>query len=439
MSKRKAYDAHEDEQATKKIRLAGKVSSTSEELVSFSSLPLEIITECIKYFDLKFWLISLVLVCKRWKLAAQMSTEPKQLILTKTGDVSALCSALANYNVTTLVIATSIADVQTLSRIINAAPKLNTLVYNSSVADYHDWTQTINGRPCEISFNNITTLSIINLILLNLFPNVTRLKIDLRGEYDGFSKVYPMVRELELQAETSEVLERITEMFPGLKTIYLNNYYYFTTQEIDDVSEYLGIPIICCRNAEDYAKMSYIDCFNALGQTQLFYFINQNNVKKVEELLVTNATNQTYEQDLFKRDPQFKFPTRNAVFMTSVSQNLDRSLTDEMFNSLMKHQGVNYWTALAAFDGRTEELLPLAKDFLPPPKEALTTVLSILSRVSVSRFLKLVGEKVSREFATMRDNNGNTFLHLLPWTTLLEYSDCTTLLEYSDIQALNNK
>jgi hypothetical protein len=183
-----------------------------------------------------------------------------------------------------LVIATSIADVQTLSRIFNAAPKLNTLVYNSSAADYHDWTQTINGRPCEISFNNITTLSIINSRLLNLFPNVTRLKIDL-WEYDGHSEVYPNVRELELQAETSEELERITEMFPGLKTIYLNYDYDFTTQEIDDVSEYLGIPIICYRNPEDYAKMSYIDCFNALGQTQLFYFINQNNVKKVEELL----------------------------------------------------------------------------------------------------------------------------------------------------------
>jgi ankyrin repeat protein len=432
----------------------GKAAESEEcQYAYFSSLPLEIMSQYIfKHFDFRTWRETLILVCTQWQLAAQASTLPKQLVVF-CNKPKQLSSVLATYNVTTLVLEAPIKKMSHLSQILCASPKLSTVVFKTVCAidgvTYNEWIpRGPAGSAVALwaanTFDHITTLSIGSEVgLLTLFPNVTQVKLEtIRPQYQMeriTDKVaYPNVRELEVIKLDAQSLERITVVFPGLKTVYLNALESpSAVEQLERVGERLGIQISWSEISPNFTTLSYVDYFNSFGRTPLQHFLASGNAEKVKDVLL-KYTNHVYEQDLLGREPQFKFPTRSSEFISTASEVRKSTLPVPMLKTLVKHGGLNYWTALPV---NAECLVPEAKNFMPVPPEALRTIVKLNCQRSfpVNRIAEAVGEEVFNALAKTRDHKGNTLLHLLARKNVDLPMYWDRLLEYSDVKALNDK
>ncbi len=341
-----------------------------------------------------------------------------------------------------------------LAQMLNAVPKLTTLVCKdgSAISSEIECARYSKApQDYESTFEHIKTLSIAQLKtmqLLTKFPNLTQLKIEsLWTAYSTyrppFNVVYPTVTELELNAQHGSALESITDSFPGLKTLFVNDMGgTVALRFLDALTENHGVKVILNRDPHNLTALSYVDYFNACGRTPLQYFIEKKDVKKVKEVL-TKYTNETYERDLLMRQPQFKFPTRHTYFQSHTSEVKKSSLSNEMIFTLVENGGLGYWSALYLISdvGTVKKTLMLANQHRPVPSEALKAMAKLNCHLSVpvNQIADLVGEDTFKEIATVRDNQGNTLLHLLARKSanLPVYWDY--LIPYSDVHALNNK
>jgi len=238
---------------------------------------------------------------------------------------------LSTYRVTELVLLETSSSLFDLSTVLNASPKIRTVVFYSLSDKFTTYLfesktlPTIEGKPSDpnVRFNHVTTVGVESdkLSLLCMFPNAQRVSLigTISDWAENFTSSAP-IKEVEVEIDSSEPLNIVAELklsFPDLTTIYMNADNGLEPNVCDQL-ERIGREFkvkVYCRNPHqskerfDLSATSYHGYFNAYGETPFDKLKDSNAHDKLKQLFekMPNLTLE-YNNSFQYRYPQFTFP-----------------------------------------------------------------------------------------------------------------------------------
>lgn len=427
-------------------------------------LPIEVLANQIfKYFIFESWMKNLVRVCKRWQQAAISSNATKQIAL-DLWNVPLRCAclpAISKYRVDTLILDGAGPSGSLIEFIVNASPKLNTLVLLASV-DMEVFTEATSMQemadiePKRI-FPHITTLAISDekFPVLSAFPNVTKLRIEDWNDTDWKDldeesvPVFTKVRELEVACNNLADLDRIEHQFPSVATLHITSLTYQTNSaQIIAQAKKMGITESYMDNphlsAESFRSpnISYYLFSMQHRKTPLIHPLLANgcNCTREEFQEISARTSIMYEQELTaERYMEFNFPARvtdltaNAPFQIG---RLSRIKNPDLIKPYYDNKYTDFLTAfrLAVERDSVDYALELAPEIAEHLDEfdSCKEIITLFEKIPILlRFLDVVGSEATRKIMTTKFKNGFTVIenwamypsHPIEWSPLDEFID----------------
>jgi hypothetical protein len=404
-------------------------------------LPIEVLANHIfKYFTFADWMNFITPVCKLWQQAAIISTAPKQMWLDLNNQFFAtFIPLIAKYRIATLILQDDIVALGLLERALNASPKLNTLVFAETDEFSHtDLTPAttmaeISKHVPEKTFPYITTLAITeeHFALLQLFPNVTRLRIQYYDETVLASlersdiPKFPKVRELEVACDTFGSFDRIKLQFPSLEILYVTAPNNIRNGEISAEGKQLGIKVYNDNPHMDYmawssAESSYYLFALHHGCTQLRFPLEYPGVPVTAEELekIMKRTSPTYERELHSRMAEFHFPARVRKLLSHILSDYDivEPADPVLLRLLYINRYMSFWETFdqALKMDQLDFALELSKDLadhLQDPQRSFRKVLKLFEKLGdLKKFLDVVGSEATKKIMATSEDGKSSIL-----------------------------
>jgi ankyrin repeat protein len=430
-------------------------------------LPIEVLANQIfKYFSFDDWIATLVRVCKHWQQAAISSNASKQLIVDLDRSQRYACvSILSKYRVDTLLLIDGVGQsIRELVLVLNASPKLNTLVFIGHDYDFQvlmtaTSMQEMNEIEPKGTFPHITTLALSDLRfpMLQLFPNVTKLRLEDWDcdEWEDLEEsevpIFPKVRELEVACDSLGNLNRIEFQFPFVETLHVTSLDYAKNDEIKEQGKKMGITVYIdnphlVKTSWNSPNISYHLFSMQHRKSPLVYPLLSNNtecsVEQFQEILA--RTSPMYEEELAsKRKAEFSFPariTRLSVDDLAVISEASNTRNPALIKPYYTNKYINYPTAFRLALRCTEMAYPaleLAVELSEHLDEfhSFKDIVKLFERISILlQFMDEVGSETTKKIMAATAHSGLNVIgewamhktQPIEWMPFDEYIDWNT-------------